>query len=344
MNSILQVISLVIKKPVVAATLGAIAGLTVGLIIGWGVWPVEGVDATPEVLREDLRVDYLRMAINSYAVTGDQTQAINHWNALGPQAASAFQSLQVEDPLTVDPNILLAYRTLIETQVGPISADVGTGEESPGSSSTLRTFLISVAIILILGVLIFLAYYLYRNVFRPRTGEVSAAMQAAEFSRQTEKTDFQTLGLESPVTQVMTTYVLGDDLYDESFSIDAPDGNFLGEYGVGVSETIGVGDPKKVTALEVWLFDKNDIKTATKVLMSTHAFNDPEIRARLQAKGDLEMLKPEEKIVLETETLQLLVTVVDLAYGEGPLPPESFFDRVTLELAVWSNEQEQVQV
>jgi hypothetical protein len=43
-------------------------------------------------------------------------------------------------------------------------------------------------------------------------------------------------------------------------------GEFMGEYGVGVSEAIGVGEPKKVTALEIWLFDKNDIKTATKGL------------------------------------------------------------------------------
>ena len=69
----------------------------------------------------------------------------------------------------------------------------------------------------------------------------------------------------------MTTYVMGDDLYDGSISIDTQGGDFLGEYGVGVSEIIGVGDPKKVTALEIWLFDKNDIKTATKVLMSAHA-------------------------------------------------------------------------
>jgi len=343
MNSILQVITLIVKKPIVAAILGVIAGLLIGLFIGWRVWPVEWVNATPEVLQDELRVDYLRMAINTYALTGDQNQAIDHWKALGSKAGPAFQSIQTEDPLTVSPDILLAYRNLIETYVGPINVDTGTTEETPEGSSPFRTILIGVAGVLILAVLGFLAFYLVRNVFRPRSGEVSAAMQAAELSRQTEKTDFQTLGLESPVTQVMTTYVLGDDLYDESFSIDAPDGNFLGEYGVGVSETIGVGDPKKVTALEVWLFDKNDIKTATKVLMSSHAFDDPDIRARLQAKGDLELLKPQEKIVLETATLQLLVTIVDLAYGEGPLPPESFFDRVTLELAVWSKEQEQVQ-
>ena len=34
-----------------------------GLIIGWGIWPVQWTDATPEVLRDDLQEDYLRMAI-----------------------------------------------------------------------------------------------------------------------------------------------------------------------------------------------------------------------------------------------------------------------------------------
>jgi hypothetical protein len=136
----------------------------------------------------------------------------------------------------------------------------------------------------------------------------------------------------------MTTYVLGDDLYDESFSIDTQGGDFLGEYGVGVSESIGVGEPKKVTALEVWLFDKNDIKTATKVLMSSHAFDDPDLRGRLEAKGELVLLEPQGQIILETATLQLLVTVTDLEYGSGALPPESFFERVTLEMAIWPKE------
>jgi hypothetical protein len=150
-----------------------------------------------------------------------------------------------------------------------------------------------------------------------------------------EKTDFQSLGLAPPITQTMTTYVLGDDLYDESFSIDTGGGEFLGEYGVGVSETIGVGEPKKVAALEIWLFDKNDIKTATKVLMSEHAYNDPNIRARLEPKGELVVVKPQEQILLETATLQLLATVVDMEYGTGAMPQKSYFERITLELAVW---------
>jgi hypothetical protein len=160
-------------------------------------------------------------------------------------------------------------------------------------------------------------------------------MQAAEASRQAERTDFQSLGLAPPITQTMTTYVLGDDLYDESFSIDTGGGEFLGEYGVGVSETIGVGEPKKVAALEIWLFDKNDIKTATKVLMSEHAYNDPNIRARLEPKGELIVVKPQEQVLLETATLQLLATVVDMEYGTGAAPQKSYFERITLELAIW---------
>ena len=46
-----------------------------------------------------------------------------------------------------------------------------------------------------------------------------------------------------------------------------------------------MGEPKKVAALEIWLFDKNDIKTATKVLMSEHAYNDPEHPCAAGAEG-----------------------------------------------------------
>ncbi len=70
-------------------------------------------------------------------------------------------------------------------------------------------------------------------------------MQAVEMSRKAEKTNFEQMGLAPPITQTMTTYVLGDDLYDESFSIDTQAGEFMGEYGVGVSEAIGVGDRRK---------------------------------------------------------------------------------------------------
>jgi hypothetical protein len=136
------------------------------------------------------------------------------------------------------------------------------------------------------------------------------------------------------MAQFMASYRLGDDLFDDSFSIDSPSGEFLGECGVGISETVGVGDPKKVSAFEVWLFDKNDIQTVTKVLMSAHAFLDETTRSRLAAKGEPILAEPVSESVLETQTLRLVARVVDMGYGEGALPDHSFFDRMVLELAV----------
>ena len=58
----------------------------------------------------------------------------------------------------------------------------------------------------------------------------------------------------------ITTYKLGEDTYDESFSIETPNGEFLGECGVSILEIIGSGQPDKVTVFEVWLFDASDIR------------------------------------------------------------------------------------
>ena len=139
-----------------------------------------------------------------------------------------------------------------------------------------------------------------------------------------------------PLAQYMTTYSLGDDRYDVSFSIETEGGDFLGECGVGISETIGMGNPDKVTALEVWLFDKNDIRTLTKVLMSEHCYNDAALRSKLAAKGEAVLVKKGEIVELSTQTLKVNARVVDLQYGSGSLPNNSFFQQVTIELAAWS--------
>jgi hypothetical protein len=159
-------------------------------------------------------------------------------------------------------------------------------------------------------------------------------MQAEAAKKQARMTDYS--GEQAPpVAQFMASYKLGDDLFDDSFSIDAPSGEFLGECGVSISETVGVGDPKKVTAFEVWLFDKNDIQTVTTVLMSAHAFTDPAISQRLRAKGEPVQAERDREFVLDTQTLQLVARVVNMDYGEGAMPGESFFENLLLELAVW---------
>jgi hypothetical protein len=138
-----------------------------------------------------------------------------------------------------------------------------------------------------------------------------------------------------PVAQFLTTYTLGDDHYDPSFSIELENGEFMGECGVGISETIGVGAPSKVTAFEVWLFDKSDIRTVTKVLMSDYAYHDEALRAKLAPKGEPMMIEVGREAVLETKTLRVRARIVEAEYGIGNLPPNSFFERLTIDLAAW---------
>jgi hypothetical protein len=273
----------------------------------------------------------MRMTLESFRLNSNQDLAVQRWQNLGPNAAQVFQIVQA-DPRGIEPFVFDAYAKLI---TGVLGADAMRPTPPASSSSPFGKYALYGGGLVLLLVAAAGGFYMYRLLRKGGSGRPTPIMQAAELSRQTEKTDFASLGLQPPITQIMTTYVMGDDLYDESFSIDAPGGEFLGEYGVGVSDTIGVGDPKKVTALEIWLFDKNDIKTATKVLMSAHAYNDPAIRARLEPKGELVLVEPQKQVILETETLQLLATIAEVEYGVSSLPERSYFERVTLELAVW---------
>jgi hypothetical protein len=316
-------ISDTIRKPSVIAALCLVVGIGVGLLWGWVISPVEWVDATPEYLRHDLQQDYLKMTIDSYTVNHNAALAQTRYASLGADGPTILAEIAP----TIDPTIYAEFTQVISAvPVAPPPEETGPG------SSLITTILLVGAVVVILFVMAFGLYYLFRSGTR---GPKSAAQQGAEYTRAVEKTDFTATGQEAPVSQFVTTYVLGDDLFDDSFSIDSPAGEFLGECGVGISETVGVGDPKKVSAFEVWMFDKNDIQTVTQVLMTRHAFEDPAVRAKLESKGELVLMEPGKQVVLETATLQLVALIADLQYGEGALPPESFTERLSLELAVW---------
>ena len=323
-----------VRSHLIPLVVAVAVGLAVGVPLGWA--SVRVVNTTPEVMRSDLQEDYLRMAIDSFRVNRDPNLAVRRWDDLGPAAAPMFVKVQ-EDPKGMDPAVIVAYGQVIQVVKGQSIA--GPAQEGASAGFPSRTLLLVGAVVVLLvlaaAVVLFFLRRLGARKLESRSTSAAQPSQAVQTGRGTAKTDFAALGVAPPITQNMTTYVLGDDLYDESFSIDTASGDFLGEYGVGVSETIGVGEPKKVTALEIWLFDKNDIKTATKVLMSAHAYADPGIRGRLEAKGELIEIQPQKQIMLETETVQLLATVVDLQYGDGAMPEKSYFERVTLELAIW---------
>ena len=319
-----------IKKPIVAAALGLIVGLFIGLVVlGWALWPVQWTNAAPSSLQPDYQNDYLRMAVDSFVRNPVNDLAIQRYQALGADGPAVLNRVKAGYP---DQNAFQTFSNVVK----PTSAitPVPGGGSTSGKSNSMTGILIILIAIIVIGILGFAVFKYMIPLFKNRTSDTPAT-QAIDLTKQSEMTDYSASGQEQPISQFMTTYVMGDDLFDDSFSIDSPSGEFLGECGIGISETIGVGEPKKVTAFEVWLFDKNDIQTVTKVLMSSHAFNDAPTFQRLQAKGEPFMVDRGKKVTLETAALQLVATVTDMEYGQGALPENSYFERLTLEIAVW---------
>jgi len=325
------------NKPVVAGVAGLVIGLIIGwFVIGWGLWPVQWTDASPQQLRSDLQVDYMRMAIDSYAQNQDANLAQTRYQELGPDAQQVLTEV-ASNPGSQSPTAILAFQAVVQAGAAPLGTPGATTTPAASTGSNFLRILLPVicVIFLLLAAALVVFFFLRSRQGGGGIKTVTPAMQAQQAARQAEWTDYESAGEEPPMVQFMASYKLGDDLFDDSFSIDSPSGEFLGECGVGISETIGVGDPKKVSAFEVWLFDKNDIQTVTKVMMSAHAFLDEATRQRLSAKGEPILAEPGTETVLETQSLRLVARAVDMGYGEGALPNQSFFDRLILELAVW---------
>ena len=126
-------------------------------------------------------------------------------------------------------------------------------------------------------------------------------------------------------------YRIGNDMYDEVFSIDQGD-VFRGECGIGIGETLNNTDPKAVTAFEVWLFDKDDIHTATWYLMSDFALQNDSIRERLEQRGKCDRIRRGDLYTLETETLTVEIKILELEYGNEMEEKNSYFTNVVFDV------------
>ena len=345
------IISTITENPLYVGITAGVLGLLIGLIFAYVIWPVQYTDAAPEHLHPNYQLDYMRMVVDSYNLRQDNALATKRISALGDDSAAALQAL-INDPgddLVSQQGVQLfldQYQPDNSAMTTDDSADTGTdtegqaaeGEEAAAGEEeekkpTSSWLLLACAVTLGLAAVL-VAFYFIRIRNRQPMGKTAQA-RADEFSVQAQQTDYEARGENPPIAQWMTTYLIGDDLYDDSFSIDSMNGEFLGECGVGIADTIGVGEPKRVSAFEVWLFDKNDIQTVTNVLVSAHSFSDDNTLNRLKAKGDPYPAEPGEEIELVTKTLRMVVRVMDMDYGSGHLPEGSFFQRMTLELAVW---------
>jgi hypothetical protein len=315
----------------------AVAGLVLGLVYAWVINPVQWVDGTPENLREDYQTDYLSAAIDSYSVNRDVDLALSRYQSLGAAGPTILAGIQA-DPGEVNPAAVADFSATVNLyEVPATSTPTSGGTARPAAQYLLPVCGVTLVLgLLLAGVVLIRGRGARRAARPPQEADLETPSELGlepEMEKPNQAQTARSAGLDRPpLATFRTTYTLGDDLYDDSFSIESASGDFLGECGVGIGDLIGVGDPKKVSAFEVWLFDKNDIQTVTKVLMSRYTFQDEATRNRMAAKGDPIQAEPGAVVVLETASLQVEARIVDVSYGGGALPAESFFERMTIEL------------
>lgn len=320
------------NRPVLFIVLAFVVGWVVGLFIfGWGIWPVEYTGAGPQDLATVHQNRYLVYLAELYARDSNQarvTEALGGW----PEADVAVCNLANTDP--ANQTQLLALAVAINgvgcSQVEQGTPVAGGGDEGGGIGNFVLVCLLGLLLLLAVGGIFYL--------MRQRSGSTARYQEPAEMPTTAPVMEDGGSQQVTPIARFQTTYARGHDTYDDSFSIENADGDFLGECGVGLSETIGADTPKNVSAFEVWLFDKNDIRTVTKVIMSDHAFFDDAIKAKLAPKGEPVLARQGETIVLETASLIVNAEITEMEYGAGTLPPQSFFERFTVELSAWAKD------
>lgn len=360
-KSIDRVAAFARERPIWALSACFVVGLLFGwMVFGWWLVPIEWKDAGPAQLHSDFKREWVQMTSDSFILTTDVELAQMRLAWMGGQAAELVEEAralaQGADKLRVAQLQFALGEQLSALQSVPFDAradgkavvNQATGDETNAMATggspraALPALLGGLMVLIVMGVG---GFFLVRYVgsrasdTEPSIRPVVVAPDDGPAGDESPMTPIAVADDESdrgaPVATFMTTYLLGDDLYDDSFSIDDANGDFLGECGMGVSDTIGVGDPKKVRAFEIWLFDKNDVRTVTKVLMSEDAFGDDAKRSELEPKGEPMKASPGSTMVLDTASLYVTARVVDMQYGSGTLPPNSFFHQLTIELAAW---------
>jgi hypothetical protein len=316
------------RESLISLVIGLVVGVIIGLpILGWWVFPVEWYDADPFDLRQQHKEAYISMLADSYTLNTNVAlarQRVEGWDPKDLGQVIGQTKAKTSDRAQVQRLDNLAAALGVQPQVAtpePVAQET--------TASALLRRLVPILGVVLAAVLVIAGVIVGTSVLRERRPEESAKLGRQPLPAQQAA---QPEDVGEPLGHFIARYTLGQDSYDESFPIESPSGEFLGECGMGISEIVNAGPPANITAFEAWLFDKNDIRTLTKVLMSRYAYHDDALRAKLAPKGEAILVEPGKTIVLETATLRVDAEISEIEYGNEAAPPQSYFTRLTLSL------------
>jgi len=339
--------------------------------IGWGLWPVSWTGTDPVDLRQGEREDYLSLVAGDYSLTRDASVALDRLASWPSLADANREIRDLADFYGVQGAAGQAQSLRMLAQGLPLPAEpaaaVQPAVESGGApASDLPRLLKALAVAAAVVGIVALTIYLLRrrkpsdgrDRLRDRLRELSSAARPESDADDMESDDdygyelevdpgeSQTAALrvpvpprehrpDEPVAFVPTwshqvEYAGEGSDFDRTFMLGEPDAEYLGECGVGAT-SVGRGDSERISALEVWLFDRSDIHTVAKVLMSDKAYRDDLLRDEVSTRGEPIQAVPGTTFTLTGNRLQTEVTISAVSYLPGE-PANSSFHRVSLSL------------
>jgi hypothetical protein len=361
------------SSPLQNPLLFGIGGLIIGLLIGWLLVGavflspfVRIVDTDPWDLNPAAKQEWVTMVADTYGLNQDLNAARERLRGYTNEEISQALTAGIVQRNTVGDATgaarLQAFGQVygLDLGTGPTPAPTPSqgGGRTGGLFDNLGSLLLLLAGLILLVALGLFLYMRFRGGSRsaPAAATNTAEVASSTSAESSQLASSQSGGLEEqPITAApvqaqsqtparapagtkslgtfAATYKFGEDNYDTSFTLETARGEFLGETGMGSSETIGDGKPDKVTAFDVWLFDKTDVRTVTQILMSEAAFGDQATRQRLATKGELVLAEKGKHILLDTATLTVDAEIKDLVYASTPgLSPNSHFQKLIVEM------------
>jgi hypothetical protein len=325
----------VTKEVVFAFLLGVVVGL---VVLGWWLWPVRWINADPVDLREVHKQEYLQMIADSYALTGDVDVAharLGLLKAPGEDdtdlAAMLDAAMQerIEAGKADQAFRLQGLASAVILPPPPTAEPTAAEPAGVTGGGTLRALGIFFFLLLLGSGIVLLLSRLQRQeaVRRRRPSAAGPPVTGAG-------EELAAMPAEGSLGQFETTFNLGDEGYDVSTSIQSSAGDFIGECGVSAVDDLAVGEVGSVSAFEIWLFDKDDVRTETTVLLSEAAAADGTVRERLAPKGKLLEAEQGQVITLETANLRLQATIAEVEYETDA---HAAFAKLTTRLEVFGS-------
>ena len=179
---------------------------------------------------------------------------------------------------------------------------------------------------------------------REERGTASSSLRGPDsYSVETEVTQSDTAPFARTTRQLVgqfeANYAFGIQTYDESFTINAADGELLGACGMGINESVdrAAADSDQVRLLDIWLYDRSAVSSVSQPLVSpgfdASGLDDYAESSGSDSSPPLEVV-PGLTCALQSDRIELECTIKSASFLDGEQTPIPFRS-VSVSLAVY---------